>query len=352
MHCKVHDFVYEYIRSNKRVSVRLLSWIRQKQEKVAHCSGGLLKILLVIVCLNFVKWICGVCLMVDQSCAFLDVTDVLNHDIAAGFVQAPCKPLKHMYGAVKRKHAKRSVSNANVIATYITAKQALDRSIAYQLAQEHDEIASAVSQHVLKNMKQNTSDKQKAVKGLRLPKKLNRDTLWNKNTPGLQLEFVVDNQILAGLGNLTLHIENEFNRPAIERIRNKLRTLYESFSYKADIMDPIDWRSREYNKAAELIAGCVMADVRDIADWNMEGIITRLPAFSALQFFTDGSFYHQRGSAAIVLVANAWDDGRWYREILGYKGVLLEVCSSAFNAKASALDIATALALDMTAYTK
>ena len=77
----------------------------------------------------------------------------------------------------------------------------------------------------------------------------------------IQLEFVVDNETLAHVSNGVCSVTNEYYRPPLDRIRTRLRFLYQSsFEYKAQFLDPIDWRPREFNTAADQVANNVIAN--------------------------------------------------------------------------------------------
>ena len=86
---------------------------------------------------------------------------------------------------------------------------------------------------------------------LQLPTPLRRDELWDKNMDTMQLEFVVDNQLVAALANMEARCTNDFYRPVVLRIRSRIRRLMQhSFACKAVFLQPVDWRPREFNKAA------------------------------------------------------------------------------------------------------
>ena len=90
-----------------------------------------------------------------------------------------------------------------------------------------------------------------------MPVPLAQDHPRKQRGPRLQLEFVVDNLALAEVSNGVAKITNEVYRAPLGRIRNGLRVLFDSaFDYKAGFMDPVDWRSREFNVAADHVANC------------------------------------------------------------------------------------------------
>eukprot|EP00959_Pyramimonas_sp_CCMP1952_P014920 315731-Pyramimonas_sp.AAC.2 len=68
-------------------------------------------------------------------------------------------------------------------------------------------------------------------------------------------------------------------------------------------MDPVDWRYREFNVAADRAATCCLAQGFDIALLDQTHTAEKLGQAAGLQVFWDGSSTGQRASAAMVLHA-------------------------------------------------
>ena len=104
------------------------------------------------------------------------------------------------------------------------------------------------------------STKEKKLEDMTLPATMERDALWCEFVPGPQLEFVVDNQSLADLANIHAKVTNDFYRPSVDRIRTNIQRAFAGyFSHKAGYLDPVDWRPREFNCSADLVADCAIA---------------------------------------------------------------------------------------------
>ena len=182
-----------------------------------------------------------------------------------------------------------------------------------------------------------------------LPLPLKRDELWTLNSPSVQLEFVVDNQLVAGLANVEVRCTCERYRLIVSRIRQHIRSLMtKSFDYKAGFLQPVDWRPREFNKAADLIADHVLDKRSDVSALDIKDLINRLGDIAAIQIFSDGGFDgHYYGSMAFVIVGYQILGSEWRRHILGYRGILVKGAVSAFQFEIGALDLAVDAALSI-----
>ena len=150
--------------------------------------------------------------------------------------------------------------------------------------------------------------------------------------------FVVDNELLADLANLVALANNAFYMPIITRVRQRLVALYDVFAYKCKTLNPVEWRPREFNQAADLLADHVLRTGAATADIELNLIQDDLKSTQALQIFSDGGFHNGNGAAAVVLVGHFYDGAEWSRRILGHKGVHMQGARSAFHAEISALD--------------
>ena len=78
-----------------------------------------------------------------------------------------------------------------------------------------------------------------------MPKLLRKDALW-PHFRAAQLEFVVDNETLAGLANVELSLSTATYQQSIGRIRHCLRRVFtKTFAPKAGYLNPVEWRPRE-----------------------------------------------------------------------------------------------------------
>jgi len=181
---------------------------------------------------------------------------------------------------------------------------------------------------------------------LALPAFLARDGLWTRGVARTQLEFVVDNQKLANIANGLAAVANQFYQAPLDRIRAGLRQLFHAqFEYKATFLDPVDWRPREFNTAADHVANCVLAGQADVNALQDEDVCRCAQTATAIQVFSDGGYVHGLGAAAIVIVAVREEGGQFHHEIVGARGVLVKPARSAFQMEVMALDMAIAVLL-------
>lgn len=168
---------------------------------------------------------------------------------------------------------------------------------------------------------------------------LPRDDLWLMGMSRPQLEIVVDNQTLAEVANGTAGISNELYRAPLNRIRENLHHLFSHrFGYKGDFLDPVDWRPREFNAAADHVANCVLAHKTDFNTLNLEQLQRELGSAIGLQVFTDGGYNESLGAAAVVFNLIVEDAGKTQSKQLGVRGQLMAEAISAFHTEVAALD--------------
>ena len=115
----------------------------------------------------------------------------------------------------------------------------------------------------------------------------------------------------------------------------------QNFAYKAGFLQPVDWRPREFNKAADLVADHVLDQRSNVCFFDLHSVRRRLGEFMALQFFCDGGHGHGVGSMAFVIVGWRSGESGIQREILAYEGIYVEISKSAFGSELGALDLAT-----------
>ena len=156
-----------------------------------------------------------------------------------------------------------------------------------------------------------------------------------------QLEFVVDNQVLASIANGVASVTNEFYRPALDRIRLHIHQLYgRHVEYKARFLDPIDWRPRECNAAADHVANCVLSHGTDFDTLEVDGLVAGLTDGIGIQVFSDGGFADGVGAAAVVVSLVFAEEDSLRTRILGARGHLVRDAKSAFHTEVVALDLA------------
>ena len=96
---------------------------------------------------------------------------------------------------------------------------------------------------------------------------MNRDNLFCKNRN--QLEFIVDNQTVAGLCNCVSPIRNSYYKPVVDRMRLTLFRIYHTFEHKAGIFDSHDWRPREFNTPPDVVCNWTL-DVQTDHELNCD----------------------------------------------------------------------------------
>jgi hypothetical protein len=196
----------------------------------------------------------------------------------------------------------------------------------------------------------NSKYKSRDAANIELPRLAARDNLWRQDLCGTQLEFVVDNKTLSELANITANISNDFYRPAIERIRRNIRSAFQSrFEYKGGFLEPVDWRARDFNTAADLVADHVIANRSGIDTLVLEKLRKCIDEDGAIQVYTDGGFGQGVGSAAMVVISVTWEGAERRRTIIGVKGIFMENAISFFQTEVAALEMATDVVMTLMA---
>ena len=118
------------------------------------------------------------------------------------------------------------------------------------------------------------------------------------------------------------------------------------FNHKGGFLDRVDWRAREFNGAADLVADQVMDSQRSIDTLPRDKLHECLNSGSAIQIYADGGFSQGCGSAALVLISVTGGGVEMQRNIIGFKGVFFE---SVFrpSREVAALEMAMALSITM-----
>ena len=188
---------------------------------------------------------------------------------------------------------------------------------------------------------------------------LARDEIWSMHCICLQVEFIVDNKTVGSIANGISKITNPHYQAPLDRIRGRLLQLFrDTFEYKACFLDPVDWRPREFNTAADHVANCVLADKADIDTLGNQACQSISSEVVGLQIFCDGGWASGCRAAAFVVTCvqplkDCENQNRAHdqlcdlervkvrTDILGARGLFIIDCKSAFHAETTALDIAT-----------
>ena len=103
-------------------------------------------------------------------------------------------------------------------------------------------------------------------------------------------------------------------------------------------MDPVDWRAREFNTAADHVCNCILAgdEVVDTLGKN----IAQLDDIIRLQIYPDGGFAKQQGAAGFVAVGITMGTSGFLHTMLGARGCCVHQVRSSFHAEVAALDMA------------
>ena len=112
-------------------------------------------------------------------------------------------------------------------------------------------------------------------------------------------------------------------------------------------MDPVDWRPREFNTAADYVANCVLHHKRDFNKITEHTAAEILQDAIGLQVYSDGGFNFGIGAAAFVVTCVKWDGERLQSVMMGSRGILIEGARSAFHTEVTALDMAVRFVLDL-----
>ena len=105
-------------------------------------------------------------------------------------------------------------------------------------------------------------------------------------------------------------------------------------------MDPVDWRPRECNKAADHVANCALAhdtDIETLKDVDLAGLQQSI----GLQVFSDGGFADGVGVAAFVILRIDSAGEGLRSSTVGARGCVIRNARSAFHAEVAGLDLAT-----------
>ena len=176
--------------------------------------------------------------------------------------------------------------------------------------------------------------------------RLKRDNLWVHSGSLPQLEFVVDNETVAGLMNVEVRVENEFYEPMIAGMRQNLFVAFPgSFDYKGGYLSCHDWRPREYNKQADAVCNWVLDDCGNVEDLDVHDIVSRLRAGHVLQLYSDAGFDGTNGAASLVVICSEPVDNTWNATVCDYRGILTRDGRSAFQAELIAADAAISYSL-------
>ena len=90
--------------------------------------------------------------------------------------------------------------------------------------------------------------------------------------------------------------------PQLDRIRTRSRQMYLcAFEYKAQFLDPIDWRPRGLNSGADHVAKCVLGSISNIDTLRNSDMLREVRNSTAIHIHCDGGFARGGGAAAYVV---------------------------------------------------
>ena len=129
----------------------------------------------------------------------------------------------------------------------------------------------------------------------------------------------------------------------LDRIRSRVRDLFQgTFVYKAEFLEPVDWRAREFNSAADYVCNCVFAKAQSLNSLQDDEVIDYMRTAIGIQVFTDAGYTKGEGAAAFVVLGIRDTELGLQTDLLGGRGVQIHPSKSAFQAEVAALDMATA----------
>ena len=95
----------------------------------------------------------------------------------------------------------------------------------------------------------------------------------------------------------TAGVNNEWYQAPLNGIRTRISHLFGGyFEYKGQFLEPVDWRPREHNTAADHLANYSLRHGADVGQLDLEVVRACFEISKGLQIFTDGGF---EGEAAV-----------------------------------------------------
>ena len=89
------------------------------------------------------------------------------------------------------------------------------------------------------------------------------------------------------------------------------------FEFECGFMDSLDWRQREFNTAADLVADHCIACKASIDTIRAKDTHRSLSSKGSLQILVDGGFHGVDGAAGFAIVGVKTGNGEIRRTILG-----------------------------------
>ena len=176
-----------------------------------------------------------------------------------------------------------------------------------------------------------------------LPPSLSRDMLfYTHSSRRVQLEFVVDNQTVAGFANATVAIASAKYGDVVNYIGLCFHSLFRLwFDYKAERLDPVDWRAREWNTGADALVKHAIQTKSSGGTLAPELIRDGIAGAIAVQFFSDGGFVPGVGGAyGVQLVGHMGDEQKPERYLIGQVHNYDPDATSAFEMEIRGLETA------------
>ena len=161
------------------------------------------------------------------------------------------------------------------------------------------------------------------------------------------MEFVVDNLTVCGLANGTLAVTNTKYSEQVHGIRKGIYEIYRQHcDYKAEVLEPVDWRAREFNTGADHLASYAIATSSSGGTIQKDCVKQHMPSCKALQVFTDGGFIPGKGGGyGIQLIGHFGTDLQPESVVIGFAYKFDKDASSAFAMELAGLSAAVRMAL-------
>ena len=176
-----------------------------------------------------------------------------------------------------------------------------------------------------------------SFESLRLPPVHDQDTLRDLAQAKRQIECVVDNEQvckatvgLSSISDTTMH-------GFLQHILFNLFTIFGKNVPRGYVSDPIQWRPREWNCAADLLANVGLQSPHELVHMDM----SRIGSASFLQCHSDGGFIPADGTGSWGFTVCIWQHTEqlgWTRDLVGYGHGRFEGCKHSLHAELVALD--------------
>ena len=167
-----------------------------------------------------------------------------------------------------------------------------------------------------------------------------QDVIWEH--PSKRFECVVDCQALAYILNGCQCLTDKTCRPIFIRMARAIATLYDcGWKSRCDSKDPVCWRSREWNVAADYLCNYTVGKHTSWSDVNEDALASMRGQEYNLQLHSDGGLRKDTGaSAAWTLMVWEWlaEEKTWQRKMVARAGVCIAFKCNSFIAECIGLE--------------